>query len=71
MNETPRTDVAVIDNAKLTTDWGYGELELVQADFARTLELELNESQANVRYWKEHSNRLEKELQTYSRRYIT
>lgn len=39
-SQTPRTDAALIDNADLH-DQGYGKSNMVYADFARQLELEL------------------------------
>jgi hypothetical protein len=42
-NDTPRTEEARIDNADLS-DWGTGKSEYVPADFARTLERELEEA---------------------------
>ncbi len=51
MSDTPRTDAAVIDNSEFS-DWGSGESPYVMADFARTLERELNAQRAEAGAWR-------------------
>ena len=46
-SQTPLTDAARIDNADLS-DWGTGKSEYVYADFARSLELKLQEAKQEI-----------------------